>query len=152
MKGYTGKLVIQFTAKVRSLRDLDRRIAKVMKVAEREIGGELWEVPELRALPGPIPLGYYGVELCTVGNPDHGQTLAPVSPEWAVVETMSEAKAAVRAYLEENVDLIGAGNWGPNSGRVWDHQGEVVARFSFNLRCWAVKSGEENDEEKEVQP
>jgi hypothetical protein len=58
MKGYTGKLVIQFTATVRSLSALDRRIAKVMRVAEREIGGELWEVPELRALPGPIPLGY----------------------------------------------------------------------------------------------
>ena len=63
MKGYTGKRVIQFTAKVRSLRDLDRRIAKVMTAAVRHIGGELWEVPDLRALPGPIPLGYYGVEL-----------------------------------------------------------------------------------------
>ena len=85
-------------------------------------------------------------------NPDHGQTLAPVSPEWAVVETMSEAKAAVRTYLEENADIIGAGNWGPNSGRVWDHQGEVVARFSFNLRCWEATSGEDNVEEQEVQP
>ena len=53
MKGFTGKLVIQFTAKVRSLRDLDRRIAKVMTAAERHIGGELWEVSDLRALPGP---------------------------------------------------------------------------------------------------
>lgn len=34
MKGYTGKLVIQFTAKVRSLSALHHRIVKVM----REIG------------------------------------------------------------------------------------------------------------------
>jgi hypothetical protein len=152
MKGFTGKLVIQFTAKVRSVRDLDRRIAKVMSVAERHIGGEFWEVHDLRVLPGPIPFGYYGVELCTVGNPDHGQTSSPVPPEWVVVKTMSEAKAAVRAYLERNAGVIGGGNWGPDSGQVWDHQGEVVARFSFNLRCWAVTSGEGNGEELEVLP
>lgn len=150
MKGYTGKLVIQFTAKVRSLRDLDRRIAKVMASAERQIGAELWEVPDLRALPGPIPLGYYGVQLCTAPNPDRGQTSSPVPPEWVVVETMSAAKAAVRDYLERHAGLIGGGNWGTDSGRVWDHQGEVVARFSFNLRCWAATSGEGNGEELEV--
>lgn len=142
MKGYTGKLVIQFTAKVRSLRDLDRRIAKVMKLAEREIGAELWEVPELRSLPGPIPLGYYGVQLCTAPNPDHGQTTAPVPPECVVVETMSQAKAAVKDYLEHHAGLIGGGNWGTDSGRVWDHQGEVVACFSFNLRCWSADGTE----------
>ena len=68
MKGYTGKLMIQFTAKVRSL-------------AERLIGAEFWDVPDLRALPGPVPLGYYDVQLCTVPNPDHGETSLPVPPE-----------------------------------------------------------------------
>lgn len=75
-------------------------------------------------------------------NPDHCQTSPPVPPEWVVVETMSEAKAAVRDYLERHADVIGGGNWGPDSGRVRDYQGEVVARFSFNLRYWAVPSGE----------
>lgn len=96
---------------------------------------------ELRALPGPIALGYYGVQLCTVPNPDHGETSPPVPPEWVVVETMTEAKTAVRAYIDRHNE-IGGGNWGSDSGRVWDHQGEVVARFSFNLRCWAATSGE----------
>ena len=142
MKGYTGKLVIPFTAKVRSLADLDRRLARIAVLAERLIGGDSWEVPDLRALPGPIPLGYYGVQLCTAPNPDHGETSPPVPPEWVVVETMPEAKAAMQDYLERHADVIGGGNWGPDSGRVWDHQGEVVARFSFNLRCWAATSGE----------
>lgn len=141
MKGFTGKLVIQFTAKVRSLTDLDRRIGKVAALAERLIGGELWEVPELRALPGPIPLGYYGVQLCTVPNPDHGQTSPPVPPEWVVVETITEAREAVQEYLRLHCEIIGGGNWGTDSGRVWDHQGEVVARFSFNLRCWSATYG-----------
>ena len=152
MKGYTGKLVIQFTATVRSLRELDRRLAKVGAHATQLIGAEFWNVEPLIALPGPIPIGYYGVQLCTVGNPDHGQTSPPVPPEWVVVETMSEAKAAVRDYLERHAGLIRGGNWGTDSGRVWDHQGEVVARFSFNLRCWAATSGEGYDEKLEVKP
>ncbi len=141
MKGFTGKLVIQFTAKVRSLSDLDRRFRKVAGLAEREIGGESWEVPELRMLPGPIPLGYYGVQLCTAPNPDHGQTSPPAPPEWVVVETMTEARDAVQEYLRRYADVIGGGNWGTDSGRIWDHQGEVVARFSFNLRCWSATYG-----------
>jgi len=141
MKGYTGKLIIQFTANVRSLRDLDGRIAKVMAAAERQLGAELWEVLDLRALPGPIPLGYYGVQLCTAPNPNRGQTSPPVPPEWVVVETMSEAREAVQEYLRQHCDRIGPGNWTTDSGRVWDHQGEVVARFSFDLRCWFATYG-----------
>jgi hypothetical protein len=152
MKGYTGKLVIQFTASVRSLRDLNRRLAKVAAHADQLIGAEFWALNPLIALPGPLPLGHYGMQLCTVGNPDKGQHSPPVPAEWVVVETMSEAKAAVRDYLERHAGLIGGGNWGTDSGRVWDHQGEVVARFSFNLRCWSATAGEGNEEQHEVQP
>ena len=142
MKGFTGKLVLKFTARVRSQADLERRCEKIAAQAEETIGCELWEFAELVLLPGPIPLGYYAVQLCTVGNPDHGQYAPPSDPEWKIVTTMTEAKAAVRDYLTRH-DEIGGGNWGPESGRVWDHQGEVVARFSYNLRCWSPDDGRE---------
>jgi hypothetical protein len=141
MKGYTGNLVIQFTATVRSFPDFERRLRKVFTQAEREIGAELWEVPKLIALPGPIPLGYYGVQLCTAPNPLLGQTSPPVPPEWVVVETISEAREAVQDYLLQHCEQVGPGNWATDSGRVWDHQGEVVARFSFDLRCWFATYG-----------
>jgi len=141
MKGYTGKFVIQFTAKVRTLADLDRRMRRVFMLAEHEIGAELWEVPNLIALPGPVPLGYYGVQLCTAPNPQLGQSAPPVPPEWVVVETMSEAREVVQEYLRQHCEHVGPKNWTTESGRVWDHQGEVVARFSFDLRCWFATYG-----------
>lgn len=82
------------------------------------------------------------MQLCTVGNPDHGQIAPPTNPGWKVVETMTEAKAVVRDYPTRHYE-IGGGNWGPESGRVWDHQGEVGARFSYNLCCWSPDAGRE---------
>lgn len=144
MNGFTGKLVIQFTANLSSFGAFDRRVGKVVALAEKLIGAEHWELEPFILIPGPIPLGHYGVNLCTVPNPDHGQTSSPVPPEWVVVETMSEAKAAVRDYLERNAGVIGGGNWGPASGQVWDHQGEVVEQFSFNLKTWTEVIRENN--------
>ena len=144
MKSFTGKLVLKFTAKVRSKADLDRRCEKIAARAEETIGCELWDFAELVELPTMIPLGYYAVQLCTVGNPDRGQYAPPTEPESKIVETMTEAKAAVRDYLKRNAGtVIGGSNWGPESGRVMDHQGEVVARFSYNLRCWSPDGGRE---------
>lgn len=152
MNGYTGRLLIQFTAKVRSLREMDRRIARVMKVAEREVGAEHWEVEPFIIIPGPIPIGYYGVQLCTVPDADKGQTSPPVPPEWVVVETMSEANAAVRGYIDRHAGLIGDGNWAPASGQVWDHQGEVVEQFSFDLKTWTEVLREKNAGKPEEEP
>ena len=138
MKGFTGKLVLKFTAKVRSRADLERRCERIATKAENSIGCELWDFEQLVELPGVIPIGHFAVELCTVGNPHHDQYAPPTEPEWVVVETMSQAKAAVRDYLQKYESEIGGGNWGPGSGRVWDHQGEILARFSYNLRCWGA--------------
>lgn len=147
MKSFTGKLVLKFTAKVRSCADLKRRCEKIAARAEDSIGCELWEIEQLVELPTVIPLGYYAVQLCTVGNPDRGQYAPPTEPEWKIVETMSEAKSAVRDYLQRNVGaIIGASNWGPESGRVWDHQGEIVACFSFDLRCRYTTYGGREEE------
>ncbi len=128
--------MLKFTANVRSQADLERRCEKIATRAEHTIGCELWDFAELVELPTVIPLGYYAVQLCTVGNPDRGQCGPLTEPEWKIVETMSEAKAAVHEYLQRH-DEIGGGNWGPESGRVWDHQGEIVARFTYNLSCWS---------------
>jgi hypothetical protein len=137
MKCFTGKLTLKFTAKVRSRADLERRCGKIAARAEHIIGCELWDFVELVELPTVIPLGYYAVQLCTVGDPDRGQYAPPTEPEWKIVETMSEAKAGIRDYIERHDDICG-GNWGPESGCVWDHQGEIVARFTYNLRCWST--------------
>ena len=142
MKGFTGKLVLKFTAKVRSRADLERRCEKIAARAEHTIGCELWDFLGLVELPTVIPLGYYAVQLCTVGNPDRGQHAPPAEPEWKIVDTMTEAKAAVRDYLARH-NKIGAGNWGAESGRIWDHQGEIVARFTHNLRCWSPNGDQE---------
>ena len=111
MKSFTGKLVLQFTAKVRSKADLERRCEKIAARAEKFIGCERWDFTELVELPTVIPLGYYAVQLCSVGNPDRGQYAPPTEPEWKIVETMSAAKAAVRDYLERH-DEIGGGSQG----------------------------------------
>jgi hypothetical protein len=142
MKSFTGKLVLKFTAKVRSRADLERRCEKTAARAEHTIGCELWNFEQLVELPTVIPLGYYAVQLCTIGNPDQRQYAPPAEPEWKIVETMTKAKAAVRDYLERH-DKIGGGNWGPESGRIWDHQGEIVACFTYNLRCWSPDGGRE---------
>lgn len=81
MKSFTGKLVLKFTAKVRSRGDLERCCEKIAARAEGTIGCELWEFEQLVELPTVIPLGYYAVQLCTVGNPDHGQYAPPTGPE-----------------------------------------------------------------------
>ena len=56
MKGFTGKLVLKFTAKVRSRADLERRCEKIAARAEHTIGCELWDFLELVELPTVIPL------------------------------------------------------------------------------------------------
>jgi hypothetical protein len=76
------------------------------------------------------------VQLCTVGDPNRARAAPPAKAEWKVVETISEAKDAVRGYLER-CGQIDEKNWGPQSGRIWDHQGEIVARFTYHLRCWS---------------
>ena len=143
MKGYTGTLRLKFTARVRSRADLRRRCDKIAARLESLIGCESWSLEGFLELPGPIPLGYYGVQLCTVPIHHCGQTAPPTTSEWVVVETLTGAKNAVREYLKRHGKRVGASNWGPESGQVWDHQGEVVARFSFGLRCsFASRRGE----------
>jgi len=142
MKRFTGKLVIKFTAKVQSREDLQLRCERIAARAGESIGCERWEVADWVEMPNVIPLGHYAVQLCTVGNPDWGQYAPVTDAEWKIVATMSEAKAAVGDYLERN-DGISGGNWAPESGQVWDHQGKLVARFTYSLRCWSLDGDRE---------
>ncbi len=44
--------------------------------------------------------------------------------------------------MEKYSGGIGGGNWGLQSGRVTDSKGAEIAKFSFNLRCFAPSAAE----------
>lgn len=49
-------------------------------------------------------------------------------------ETLQELRAKFEAWRDRNG--IGAGNMGRHCGEVRDCTGKIVARFSYNGRCW----------------
>lgn len=58
----------------------------------------------------------------------------PSDPVFKIVKRLREARALCEEYKTE-WDL-GGGNWGKESGIVRVTSGKIVARFSYNLRCW----------------
>ena len=78
----------------------------------------------------------YKVELNSCGNPDRGQNpFANVNGAMAsvvLVDTIDEARATVREYIEEH--NLGGGNW--SGGKVWTETGEYVGYISYNGRFW----------------
>ena len=73
----------------------------------------------------------YMIMLCAPGNPDHAQ-FAPVAiPELAYAATREALVAPTRAYIQRH--NLGAGNWGPDSGKVFDAiQNRVTHRLTYN--------------------
>ena len=136
MATYSATLLARVVARTRSEPEFRRRCARLLRRAGTDLQVEQWDLDELGVIPD-VPRGKLLVYLCTLGNPDHGQ-YAPVSePEWHVVASLPEAREQCVAYLTRYDGLIGAGNWGPRSGEVTNSGGAVVARFSYNLRCWS---------------
>ena len=77
------------------------------------------------------------VELKSVGNPDFRQDPnAPLfgceSDKKKVISSLWEASEAVGKFILDN-DL-GAGNWA--GGDVFNKEGKVIARISYNGRAW----------------
>lgn len=76
------------------------------------------------------------VILSSVGNPDHGQdpnSSVPGVPRRIVpVPSLEAAVKCCSDYIDAH-DL-GGGNW--SGGDVFDRTGNVVARVSYNGRCW----------------
>jgi hypothetical protein len=54
------------------------------------------------------------------------------------VSSFAEASAACRAYIVKY--QLGGGNW--SGGRVYDDQGQQIARVSYNGRVWAMDGSE----------
>ena len=81
------------------------------------------------------------VLLCAPGNPDHAQ-FAPVAiPELAYAATREALVAPTRAYIQRH--NLGAGNWGSDSGKVFDAtQGRVTHRITYNGTFVPVPDGE----------
>ena len=134
MKTFTGRVEIRVSARAKSERHFKQLCSGLVPKNTTSFRVEKWDVDEVVAIP-EVPTGKLLLHLCTVGNPDHGQFAAVTEPEWHVVGSLGEARGKCRAYLEQNEGFVGGGNWGPDSGKVVDHEGVVVARFSFNLRC-----------------
>jgi hypothetical protein len=140
MPTYTAHLVVAVTAHVPSEREFRRHCARWLGTAGK-LRVKRWELDQVGVIPD-IPPGALLLHLCTIGNPDHGQ-YAPVSePEWHVVASLAEAREKCDAYLKRYAGIIGGGNWGPHSGMVTDSLGAEVAKFSYNLRCFAPSGAE----------
>ena len=81
------------------------------------------------------------VLLCAPGNPDHAQHAPVASPELAYAATREALVAPTRAYIQRH--NLGAGNWGPDSGKVFDAiQGRVTHRIAYNGTFVPVPDGE----------
>jgi hypothetical protein len=140
MPTYTGHVVAVVTAHLPSERAFRRHCAQWVGAGCR-LRIERWELDQVGVIPD-VPPGKLLLHVCTIGNPDHGH-YAPVSePEWHVVATIAEARDKCEAYLKRHAGAIGGGNWGPHSGMVTDNQGAEVAKFSYNLRCFAPSGAE----------
>ena len=80
------------------------------------------------------------VLLCASGNPDHAQFAPVASPELAYTATREALVAPTRAYIQRH--NLGAGNWGPDSGKVFDAlQSRVTHRIAYNSTFVPVPEG-----------
>ena len=138
-KTYVGVLMVRFRARVKSKEDLIAYGKTLAPLLPTEIAVEAWDLDQVVEIP-PVPFGCLGLQLCSVGNPDYGQCSPPSIPEFMIVKNLREARDLCEDYKTE-WDL-GGGNWGKESGIVRDASGRIVARFSYNLRCWGP-AGEE---------
>ena len=81
------------------------------------------------------------VLLCASGNPDHAQFAPVASPELAYTATREALVAPTRAYIQRH--NLGAGNWGPDSGKVFDAiQNRVTHRITYNGTFQPIPEGE----------
>ncbi len=140
MPRFTATIRLEVTAEVASEREFRRLCARWVTNLSG-VSVLRWELDLLTRIPR-LPPAKMLLHLCTVGNPDHGQFAPVTNPEWHVVASLCEAAEKCRAYIAENEDVIGAGNWSAESGTVVDSAGALVARFCFNRRCWSPEGVE----------
>ena len=81
------------------------------------------------------------VLLCAPGNPDHAQYAPVAIPELVYGATREALVTPTLAYIQRH--NLGAGNWGRDSGKVFDAiQGRVTHRITYNGAFVPVPDGE----------
>lgn len=73
----------------------------------------------------------YRTTLCSTGNPDHSQYVAPSPSLVAVVNSIEDAVSACREYI--SYWNLGSGNWCGDAGKVFK-DGKLVAAVAYNGR------------------
>ncbi len=139
MPTYSATMVLVVTAHLPSEREFRRHCARWVR--RGGVNVKRWELDQVAVVPD-VQAGKLLLHLCTVGNPDFGQYAPVTEPEWHVVASLAEARDKCCQYFEKYAGRIGSGNWSPTSGLVTDSKGALVARFSYNQRCWSP-AGEE---------
>lgn len=71
----------------------------------------------------------YATILCSTGNPDHGQFVAPSPLQIKMVSSVNAAVTACREYIFSW--NLGGGNWCGDAGKVY-RSGKHVATISYN--------------------
>ena len=93
------------------------------------------QIYELHAKPSDFMP--FMVVLCAPGNPDYRQ-YAPIAPPglgfgWSIGDSVASAQKYIAEFE------IGGGNWGLDSGKVYDaRQGRVTHRIAFNGTVWPI--------------
>lgn len=114
-------------------------VGRVLKRVEKD--GKLSNVPSVPQRPRKVrgkkaPKGKYVVRLEAVPNIDFDplshEGSVSAGPEFEVVSDSREASKVAKQFIRA-YDL-GFGNW--VGGQVYDDQGEMIARVSYNGRVW----------------
>ena len=93
------------------------------------------QVYELHAVASDYPP--YMVVLAAPGNPDYRQYV-PIAPPglgfgWSIGDSVKSALAYIQEFE------LGGGNWGLDSGKVYDaRQGRVTHRIAYNGTIWPI--------------
>lgn len=81
----------------------------------------------------------YTVKLSSCGNIDHGQdpnqSMYGVPNATHKAFNIDQCQCLVRTYIEKY--NLGAGNW--TGGQVYDEDGNLVGKISYNGRFWKEK-------------
>ena len=97
------------------------------------------QVYELHAVASDYPP--YMVVLAAPGNPDYRQYVSIAPPGLGFGWSIGDSVASAQKYIAEFE--IGGGNWGMDSGKVYDaRQGRVTHRIAFNGKVVPIPAEE----------
>ncbi len=132
MRGIFGELKIRIAGKCQSEQQLLGICEDVIAFVEQGIGCEAWYLDEVVYLPVHIPIGYYAVQVQSLKAGKGHSVSSGLKGQWVLAGTVSKARAVVKENVKAWSDALP--EWDKHFGRLMDHQGEIVGRFSSNLK------------------